>query len=102
MIDEPLSIAEKFRMLQLLGFDGVELNSPSELDEKEVVEAKRRQDYLFTASSIQSIGNKPSPIQTRLFATREEPAWSMRLNRQKYLALYCSAGTSRGKQRSLL
>ena len=41
MIDEPLSIVEKFKLLQLLGFDGVELNSPSDLDEKEVVEAQK-------------------------------------------------------------
>ena len=41
MIDEPLSIVEKFRLLQRLGFDGVELDSPSALDEQEVVEAQK-------------------------------------------------------------
>lgn len=41
MIDEPLSVVEKFRLLQQLGFDGVELDSPSDLDEKEVIEARK-------------------------------------------------------------
>lgn len=39
MIDEPLSVLEKFKLLKELGFDGVEPSSPSDLDEKEVVEA---------------------------------------------------------------
>ncbi|MDE0555121.1 MAG: sugar phosphate isomerase/epimerase, partial [Candidatus Poribacteria bacterium] len=33
MVQEPdLSIAEKFQLLKDLGFDGVEMNSPSDLD----------------------------------------------------------------------
>ncbi len=40
MIDEPLSVLEKFNLLKELGFDGVELDSPSNLDEKEVIDAK--------------------------------------------------------------
>ncbi|MBX2823057.1 MAG: sugar phosphate isomerase/epimerase [Rhodothermaceae bacterium] len=39
MIDEPISVLEKFKLLKELGFDGVEPNSPSDLDEKEVIEA---------------------------------------------------------------
>ena len=39
MIDEPLSVLEKFKLLKELGFDGVEPSSPSDLDEKEIVEA---------------------------------------------------------------
>ncbi len=41
MIDEPLSILEKFELLKRLGFDGVELDSPSDLDEKEVIDATK-------------------------------------------------------------
>lgn len=41
MIDEPLSILEKFELLKRLGFDGVELDSPSDLDEKEVIDAAK-------------------------------------------------------------
>lgn len=40
MIDEPLSILEKFRLLQALGFDGVEMDSPNELDNDEILAAK--------------------------------------------------------------
>ena len=39
MIDEPISVLEKFKLLKELGFDGVEPSSPSDLDEKEVIEA---------------------------------------------------------------
>lgn len=39
MIDEPLSVLEKFKLLKELGFDGVEPSSPSDLDEQEVIEA---------------------------------------------------------------
>ena len=39
MVDEPLSVLEKFKLLKELGFDGVEPSSPSDLDEQEVIEA---------------------------------------------------------------
>ncbi len=40
MVQEPLSILEKFELLQSLGFDGVEMDSPSDLDRDEVVSAR--------------------------------------------------------------
>ncbi len=41
MVQEPtLSIADKFRMLKDLGFDGVEMDSPSDLDRDEVIAAR--------------------------------------------------------------
>ena len=41
MVQEPdLSIAEKFQLLKDLGFDGVEMNSPSDLDRDEVIAAR--------------------------------------------------------------
>jgi len=41
MIQEPgLSIAEKFQLLKDLGFDGVEMESPNDLDRSEVVAAR--------------------------------------------------------------
>lgn len=40
MIKEDLSVLEKFRLVQSLGFDGVELNSPNDLDEKEILKAR--------------------------------------------------------------
>lgn len=40
MIDEPLSVLKKFELLQELGFDGVELSSPNDLDRAEVVAAR--------------------------------------------------------------
>jgi len=40
MIKEDLSVLEKFRLVQSLGFDGVELDSPNDLDEKEILEAR--------------------------------------------------------------
>jgi hexulose-6-phosphate isomerase len=40
MIKEELSILDKFRLLKELGYDGVELDSPNELPEREVLEAR--------------------------------------------------------------
>lgn len=40
MIDVEMSVADKFRLLKEIGFDGVELNGPSELDQREVLEAR--------------------------------------------------------------
>jgi L-ribulose-5-phosphate 3-epimerase len=42
MIDEDLSMAEKFKLVKDLGFDGVELNSPNDFDTNEVLEAKEK------------------------------------------------------------
>lgn len=40
MIDEDLSISDKFKLIKDLGFDGVELNSPNDFDTGEILEAK--------------------------------------------------------------
>ena len=40
MIEEDISILEKFKLLQSLGFDGVEMDSPSDLDRDEVIAAR--------------------------------------------------------------
>lgn len=42
MIKEDLSIADKFKMVKDLGFDGVELNSPTEFNKNEILEAKAK------------------------------------------------------------
>lgn len=40
MIKEDLSILEKFKLVKELGFDGVEMDSPNELEDKEILAAK--------------------------------------------------------------
>jgi hexulose-6-phosphate isomerase len=45
MVKENLSIADKFKLLKDLGFDGVELDSPSKLDPKEVLRARDSVDF---------------------------------------------------------
>lgn len=40
MIQEELSLLDKFKLVKELGFDGVELDSPHQLDEAEILEAK--------------------------------------------------------------
>jgi len=40
MVQEDLSVEDKFKLLLDLGYDGVELDSPSDLDRREVVEAR--------------------------------------------------------------
>ncbi|HYH57242.1 MAG TPA: sugar phosphate isomerase/epimerase family protein [Anseongella sp.] len=42
MVEGELSVLEKFRLLKELGFDGVELDSPNNLDPEEVLEAKEK------------------------------------------------------------
>jgi hexulose-6-phosphate isomerase len=40
MIKEDLSILEKFKLVKALGFDGVELDSPNDLDERAILTAR--------------------------------------------------------------
>ena len=47
MIKEDLSIMDKFKMLKDLGFDGVELDSPNDLDMKEVLAARDKTGILL-------------------------------------------------------
>lgn len=42
MIDEDLSITDKFKLVKDLGFDGVELNSPNDFNTEEILEAKEK------------------------------------------------------------
>ena len=40
MVEEKLSVLDKFKLLKDLGFDGVELDSPNEISPKEILEAR--------------------------------------------------------------
>lgn len=42
MIKEDLSLVDKFKLAKDLGFDGIELNSPTELNKTEILEAKEK------------------------------------------------------------
>ena len=42
MIKEDLSVLEKFKLIKKLGFDGIELDSPNDLNLDEVLEAKEQ------------------------------------------------------------
>jgi L-ribulose-5-phosphate 3-epimerase len=42
MIEEDLSVLDKFKLVKDLGFDGVELNSPNDFDTSEILEAKEK------------------------------------------------------------
>jgi hexulose-6-phosphate isomerase len=45
MVKEDLSIEDKFKLLKDLGFDGVELDSPNDLDHAEVLAARDKVDF---------------------------------------------------------
>ncbi len=45
MVKEDLSIMDKFRLLKDLGFDGVELDSPNDLNRNEVLDARDKVDF---------------------------------------------------------
>lgn len=40
MVTEKLSVLDKFKLLKDLGFDGVELDSPNDIDPKEILDAR--------------------------------------------------------------
>lgn len=42
MVEEDLSILEKFQLLKDLGFDGVEMDGPNDLDKEEILAAKEK------------------------------------------------------------
>jgi L-ribulose-5-phosphate 3-epimerase len=42
MIKEDLSLADKFKLVKDLGFDGIEFNSPTEFNKSEILEAKAK------------------------------------------------------------
>jgi L-ribulose-5-phosphate 3-epimerase len=42
MIEEDLSLLDKFKLVKDLGFDGVELNSPNDFDTNEILDAKEK------------------------------------------------------------
>lgn len=47
MVKENLSLLDKFKLLKDIGFDGVELDSPNDLDPKEVLEARDKTGLLL-------------------------------------------------------
>ncbi len=47
MVKEKLSVLDKFRLLKDLGFDGVELDSPNNLNKKEILEARDKTGLLI-------------------------------------------------------
>ncbi|AYQ31312.1 sugar phosphate isomerase/epimerase [Runella sp. SP2] len=47
MVTEKISVLDKFKLLKDLGFDGVELDSPNDLDPKEILEARDKTGLLI-------------------------------------------------------
>ena len=47
MVKEDLSVMDKFKLLKDLGFDGVELDSPNDLDRKEILAARDKTGLLI-------------------------------------------------------
>lgn len=53
MIQEDLSLVDKFKLVKDLGFDGIELNTPTDLNKLEVLDAKEKSEI-----EIPSVVNK--------------------------------------------
>ena len=47
MIKEDISLVDKFKLVKELGFDGVELNSPNDLDENEILDARDKSGIII-------------------------------------------------------
>ena len=76
MIKEDLSILEKFKLVKELGFDGVELNSPNDLDKEEIIDA-RDQTGLVIPGVVNSVHWK-SPLSDPDPAVRAKCVESMK------------------------
>lgn len=60
MVKEDMSILEKFQMLKDIGFDGVEMDSPNNLDNEEIIAAKKETGLEIPRSSKLSSLAKPN------------------------------------------
>lgn len=59
MFDGPESIAEKFKILKDVGFDGAELDAPNDLDLKEVLAARDKSGLLINGLVLNSHWKRP-------------------------------------------
>ena len=76
MVQEDLSILDKFKLLKDVGFDGVELDSPNNLNDKEILEA-RDKTGLVIPGTINSVHWK-APLSDPDPAVREKCVESMK------------------------
>ncbi len=76
MVEENLSVLDKFKLLKDLGFHGVELDSPNNLDKKEILEA-RDKTGLELPGTINSVHWK-SPLSDPDPKVREKCVESMK------------------------
>ena len=75
MIKEELSILEKFKLVKSLGFDGVEMDSPNDLDDKEIVAARDEAGIIIPG--VVNSKHWRSPLSHPDIAVREECTASM-------------------------
>jgi len=75
MIKEDLSILDKFKLVKSLGFDGVEMDSPNDLDDKEII-AARDEAGIIIPGVVNSVHWK-KPLSHSDPAVREECTNSM-------------------------
>jgi len=76
MIKEDLSLLDKFKLIKDLGFDGVELDSPNNLQEKEILEARDKTGLLLPGV-VNSV-HWNSPLSDPDPAVREKCVESMK------------------------
>ncbi|MDA0196873.1 MAG: sugar phosphate isomerase/epimerase [Bacteroidetes bacterium] len=75
MIQGDLTVLQKFQLVKDLGFDGVELDSPNDLDEKEILEARDKTGLLIPGV-VNSVHWK-KPLSDPDPSVRKECATSM-------------------------
>lgn len=75
MIKEDISILEKFKLVKSLGFDGVEMDSPNDLDDKEIVAARDEAGIIIPG--VVNSKHWRSPLSHPDIAVREECTASM-------------------------
>lgn len=59
MIQENLSLADKFKMVKDIGFDGIEMNAPGDLDRAEVIRARDASGLVIHGVVMSTHWNEP-------------------------------------------
>ena len=92
MVKEDLSIMDKFKLVKDLGFDGIELDFPHELNEKKVLKARDATGHVF------SWPNRTS----RSTGMSHQEIFSLKLNHNFYWIIAMTSQGSDGEQDTFL
>lgn len=83
MVKEKGTLLDKFKMLKEIGFDGIELDAPNDLDEKEVLEARDKSGLVINGVVLASHWKEPFSSPDQAVRERSIEALKRALNDAK-------------------